>query len=234
MLERTGRIRSWRRGLRAAAIATVAAPCLALAPAGVALAQSTPRVIADDFSVDRLASDYAVHAGGAMQVSGGVLRAATTTPDKVITHNASGGLVDSEVTLKFNLKANATTGTTAAIVKFKDAGNYLRLATTYSSNSLKVTKWDNGVRTDLLLAGGLFTLSPNTSYWVRGRIHGNVITVQLWRSDPALGGTPIATRSYTLTGANATKFGAGVAGRAGIYLDPGETAREFDNLRIAG
>ena len=174
-----------------------------------------------------------MHAGGTMQVSGGVLRATTVPPDKVITHNASGGLVDTEVTLKFNLKANATSGTTAGIVKFKDAGNYLRLATTYSSSSLKLSKWDNGVRTDLFLTGGLFTLSPNTSYWVRGRIEGNLVTVQLWGRDPQTGGSPIVARTYTLTGADATKFGAGVAGRAGIYLDPGETAREFDDLRIA-
>ena len=193
---------------------------LALVPAAGAPAQSPARLITDDFSVDRLASDYVVHAGGPMQVSDGVLRATTATPDKVITHNASDGLVDSEVTLQFNTKANATNGTTAAIVKFQDPDNYLRLATTYSSSSIKVTKWDNGVRTDLFAANGLYTLSPNTSYWVRARILGNVTRVQLWGSDPQLGGTPIAARSYTLTGANAAKFGAGVAGHAGIYLDP--------------
>ena len=233
MLETAGRILNWRRGSRNVLVAAGAAPVLALALAGSALAQE-PRVITDDFSTDRLASDYVVHAGGPMQVSGGVLRATTATPDKVITHNASEGLVDSEFTLQANFKDNASAGTTAAIVRFLGPGNYLRLATTYSSSSIKFTKWDNGVRTDLLVVNGLFTLTPNTTYWVRARMVGNTATVQLWRTDPELGGTPIVERSYTLTGANATKFGAGVAGRAGIYLDPNQTTREFDNLRIAG
>ena len=227
MLGTEGGARCARRAL----VSAIAGTCLALVLAAAAQAQG--RVIADDFSQDRLASDYVVHAGGPMDVDDGVLRATTETPDRVITHNASGGLVDTEFTLKVNFKANASSGTTAAIVKFQDAGNYLRLATTYSSSSIKVTKRDNGVATDLFSEGGLFALSPNTSYWVRTRIQGNDTTVELWGSDPQLGGAPIVSRGYTLTGPDATKFGAGVAGQAGIYLDPNETAREFDDLRIA-
>ena len=219
-----------RQGVLAATGATA---CLALAPSAGAQAQLPPRLITDDFATDRLASDYVVHAGGPMKVDDSVLRATTVTPDKVITHNASAGLVDSEVTLRVNFKANASAGTTAAIVKFLGPGDYLRLGTTYSSSSMKVTKWDGGVRTDLFVVDGSFTLSPNTSYWVRARIQGNFATAELWGSDPLLGGAPIVSHGYALTGADAAKFGAGVAGRAGIYLDPNETRREFDDLRIA-
>jgi hypothetical protein len=224
---------TWPRISRRAGSGAVAIVVLTLLAAPAALAQSTPRLIVDDFSQDRLATDYAIHAGGAMQVSNGVLRAGASTPDKVITHNASAGLVDTEVTLQVNFKANASSGTTGAIVKFLGPGDYLRLATTYSTSAIKVSKWENGGRTDLLNVGNLFTLQPNTTYWVRARIQGNAITVALWGTDPELGGNPIVSRNYTLTGTNATKFGAGVSGRAGIYLDPFDTVREFDNLRIA-
>ena len=224
----------WRVSLRQGVLATTGATaCLALVPAAGAQAQSPLRLITDDFSSDRLASDYVVHAGGPMKVDDGVLRATTVTPDKVITHNASAGLVDSEVTLRVNFKANASAGTTAAIVKFLGPGDYLRMGTTYSSSSIKVTKWDNGERSDLFVVDGSFTLSPNTSYWVRARIQGNFATAELWGSDPLLGGAPIVSHGYALTGADAAKFGAGVAGRAGIYLDPSETRREFDDLHIA-
>jgi Ca2+-binding RTX toxin-like protein len=207
---------------------------LALVITTAAPAQS-PRVIVDDFSQDRLATNYVLHAGEPMVVDDGVLRSTgPQAPDEVMTHNASAGLVDSEVTLQVNFKDAVEHGTTAGVVKFLGPGTYLRLATTYTSSSIKVSKWENGVRTDLLVADGLYTLTPNTTYWVRGRIAGNAITVALWGNDPQQGGTPIALRNYTLRGANATKFGAGVAGRAGIYLDPFDTVREFDNLRITG
>jgi Ca2+-binding RTX toxin-like protein len=195
----------------------------------------SPRVIVDDFSQDRLATDYVVHQGGPVDVDDGVLRVPGAGGlDEVLTHNDSAGLVDTEVTLQVNFKDAVEHGTTAAVVKFLGPGAYLRMATTYTSSSIKVSKWENGGRTDLLVADGLYTLTPNTTYWVRGRIAGNAITVALWGNDPAQGGTPIALRNYTLRGANATKFGAGVAGRAGIYLDPFDTVREFDNLRITG
>jgi hypothetical protein len=208
---------------------------LALVMTTGAPAQS-PRVIVDDFSQDRLATDYVVHQGGAMDVDDGVLHATTASlPDEMITHNASAGIVDSEVTLQVNFEDfEVAGGTTAAIVKFRDPGNFLRLATTYSTSSIKVTKWENGVRTDLFSVANQYTLAPNTTYWVRTRITGNLTVVQLWSTDPARGGSPLVARGYTLTGANAAKFGAGVAGRIGIYLDPEATAREFDNLRITG
>ena len=63
--------------------------------------------------------------------------------------------------------------------------SYLRLATTYSSSSLKVSKFENGQRTDLLNRGGSFTLSPNRTYWVRARIVGNATSVALWHQSRA-------------------------------------------------
>ncbi len=217
-------------------VAVAAGVGLALVMTTGAPAQS-PRVIVDDFSQDRLATDYVVHQGGAMDVDDGVLHATASLPDEVITHNGSAGIVDSEVTLQVNFEdfeGELPGGTTAAIVKFRDPGNYLRLATTYSTGSIKVSKWENGVRTDLFKPANQYTLQPNTTYWVRARIRGNLTTVELWGTDPARGGSPLVARGYTVTGADAAMFGAGVAGRVGIYLDPEATAREFDNLRITG
>lgn len=225
--------RQFRRGNRAVLTLVAAAQCVALLGASVASAQTT---VSDDFSSpDTLAANYVVDAGaGTLKVENGVLQATAVSPDKVLTHNGTEGLIDTSVTLQANFKSLSTSGTTAAVVKRLSPGTFLRVATTYSSSSLKFTKFENGTRTDLLVVSGLFTLSPNTTYWVRGRIAGNVLTAELWDHDPATGGSAIVGRTYTLTGADATRFGAGVPGRAGIYLDPGETAREFDNLRITG
>ena len=212
-------------------MAVAAAPCLALSGGSVASAQT---LITDDFSLNSLATDYVVHQGpGTLKVENGVLQATAVTPDKVVTHNASGGLTDTTVTLQANFKDFTGSGTTGVVVKHVGPGTYLRLASTYSSRSLKITKFVDGTRTDLVLATGLFTLSPNTTYWVRGRVEGNLLTIELWGRDPQTGGSPIVSRSYTLSGTDATRFGAGVAGRAGFYLDPGDTVREFDNVRIA-
>jgi hypothetical protein len=220
------------RAMRVAVMALVAAPCVALFGAPNAAAQT---LITDDFSQNTLGTNWVEHQGaGTLKVENGVLQATAVTPDKALTHNASGALTDTTATLQVNIKSFTGSGTTGVVVKHLSPGNYIRLASTYSSRSLKITKFVDGVRTDLLLASGIFTLSPDTSYWVRGRTQGNVLTVEMWGRDPQTGGSPIVSRSFTLTGTDASRFGAGVAGRAGIYLDPGDTIREFDNLRIEG
>jgi hypothetical protein len=52
--------------------------------------------------------------------------------------------------------------------------------------------------------------------WLRLVMNGNTFTVEWWTTDPVLGGAAARTRSGTLTGAAATKLGAGVKGRVGM------------------
>lgn len=64
-------------------------------------------------------------------------------------------------------------------------------------------------------SGGAFT------GWMAARKIGNVITMELWTTDPALGGSPFASRSYTLSGTPATAHGAGVNNKCGVGTQQG-------------
>jgi hypothetical protein len=54
--------------------------------------------------------------------------------------------------------------------------------------------------------------------WIRMSQVGNTITVSLFATDPgaAVAPSPIGSGTFTLTGTNAARFGAGVSGRVGI------------------
>ncbi len=68
--------------------------------------------------------------------------------------------------------------------------------------------------------------------WVRISVAGNKVTAQLWASSPDLGGAPAYEGTYMLTGGDATTWGAGVAGRGGWAITPGNTTQSVDNFRV--
>lgn len=80
---------------------------------------------------------------------------------------------------------------------------------------LSISKADNGTFTTLQPNTTSGAIAANDTRWFVLRTSGNVIKIELWNTDPRLIGTPQQTRQYTLAGADATKFGAGVAGGVG-------------------
>lgn len=185
----------------------------------------------DDFSTNTI-GNYAFDAGsGTLSVSGGALVPSTTATKNFYRTAFPGRLTDFQFTLKF------TTGATASsyridMYKRLDAQNYAGLV--FSSGSgVSVQKLDTGTLTALSSLSGAPTLSATTSYWLRVKIVGNVFTAEYWPTTPFSGGTPGLTETFTLTGADATKFGQGIAGDVGVRFTPsGGTDWKLDEFVI--
>jgi hypothetical protein len=86
------------------------------------------------------------------------------------------------------------------------------------------------------VVGGSFTElgSWGTTYttgdYVSLYIVGNVVTRKVWIGDPLAGGVLRNTASITLTGTNATDFGAGVEKYGAIWANA--SGNKGDNLRV--
>jgi hypothetical protein len=76
---------------------------------------------------------------------------------------------------------------------------------------------------------------PGRPYWLRVLASQNVISVSHWLTDPQLGGLQQDALLVTLSGADATNYGANASGRVGIYLDTptGWATRWVDDFRVA-
>ena len=149
--------------------------------------------------------------------AGGVV----TSPSagEVVGVRTSESVVDVECVLKMTSPGSLSTGALWSFVaRYIDVNNFLmtRVVENAGTWRVEVYKRDGGTYTALSVAPSITAPSTGTAYWVRQRIIGNVITVEWWTTDPAAGGSPAATGSYTLTGGDATKFGAGVRGRVGL------------------
>jgi hypothetical protein len=180
------------------------------------LVQWAPMTIGDGFAIDSIA-DYTFGTGsGTLAVSGGRL-VPSSTSEKELYHSArSYQYEDVQVTLKLvrgTVDANTDVGVT---FKRLDASNYLLVSISQNGTGLRIRKKDGGSFTTLA-SDSTVTLVA-TTLWVRARIVGNVITAEFWDTEPFVYNTsgPTDTATYTLTGADATKFGAGVSGYAGI------------------
>src|ERR1044072_4678330 len=102
-------------------------------------------------------------------------------------------------------------------VKVLDSGNYLFFTITYSTTlrttNLWVYKKDLGTNTLLTSTSLTTSLSPNTKYVASIKIVGDIVTAMLYTEGKE---TLLGSVSYTLTGANATKFGSIVRGKADV------------------
>lgn len=196
------------------------------------LARGLPMDIYDGFGVDSSA-DYTKDAdSSSLSITGGQLVPAATSGESLWVYTARGYRPpDAQVTLKFTTGAAVTaTHRTGVLVKRLDASNSLRVQLT-SGNALQIAKVDGGTLSTLGTAVS-FTPAANTSYWIRGRIEGNVATAEIFTSAPSPLATPAATYSVTLSGADATKYGAGVAGDQGLIAWARGTDWRYDDFEV--
>lgn len=184
--------------------------------------------LTDDFSTDTIGSgNYTFDLGaGTLSVSGGQL-VPSSTAEKRLWHSARGyRSSDVEVTLKVVTGASVT-GLQVELGKRLDANNQILLL--HGGPSVYIFKRDGGTLTQLGANGG-GALAASTPYWMRFRIEGNKVTSEVFTAAPGPASTPVGTTSYTLTGAEATKFGAGVSGDVYMGLIPGGTDWRFDDF----
>lgn len=184
--------------------------------------------ILDDFAVNSIA-DYTFDSGsGTMTVVSGKL-APTTTATKSFYHSGRGhDYGDVQVTLKVE---------TGATVTGRDVGLFVRrlgasdsLFVDVAGGQLRIVKVDAGV--GAVLAQTAIAWPTSSTRWLRGRIEGNLVTVESFTSAPTPMSAPATTTSYTLAGADATKFGAGIVGDVGVRMSVIDTDWRLDDFTV--
>lgn len=149
---------------------------------------------------------------------------ATVVPKLTATPSLTGGTSPNiRIEIGFDMAVGA---------KYIDSSNYLYFH--INGGSLNIYKWDGGVATILPAAVTLTTpLAIGTDYWIRGQIDGNLLTVTFYTADPDSGAVAVHTNTFTLSGANATKFGSGTKGLSGIgYWKPNTLFSSVDDVKI--
>lgn len=194
------------------------------------LVEWDPMSIIDDFSVDST-GDYTFDTGsGTLAVSSGQL-APSSIVSKRLYHSARGyTYTDAEVTLKFTTGSSVATHEKFIMLRRLDASNYLMGGFTSGGNTFGIYTVTAG--TPSLKASSVVALSTATTYWVRFRCKANVLTVEYFTAEPIVGNAATGTVTHTLAGADATAFGAGIAGNVGLRLLPGDTNERYDNFRV--
>lgn len=177
----------------------------------------------DSFASNTIA-DYAVTGTGAA-ISGGRIIVSSTSA-KTWLHNAR-RFIDGTVTLSFRTGASVTTWTQQIVGKAVDSSNHLCVQMT-QAGAIAIVKTVRGTPTTLAPTPGA-NLSTATSYWLRLVMCSNVLTGELWTTDPTLGGSPARTVTWTLAGADITTYGEGVSGLTGFGMTPGGTDWTYDD-----
>ncbi len=187
--------------------------------------------ILDDFSSNTIAN-YAFDDGvGTIAVSGGQLVPSTTASKRLYYNAATSRFSSAWVTWKFTTGVSVASYQVFVVLKRLDSTNYLMAGVESSGGALLGIYAINAGVTTLKNSVGR-SLTASTSYWLRARQEGDLLTVEFWTSAPTTTGTPTTTVSYTLAGADATKFGALVVGDVGLRTDPGGTDWRYDDLLI--
>jgi len=176
-------------------------------------------------------NDYVFDSGaGTLAAASGQL-VPSSIAEKKLYHSAR-GYTYSDVQVTVKAMTGATFGpddSVALIVKHLDANNYLWVSW-HGSGIVRIAKQDAGAGAGLASVG--YAPTTNVTRWLRGRIEGNVITVEIFSNVPTPLTAPDATVSYTLTGADATKFGAGIAGYAGLRFISAPIDWRYDDFTV--
>lgn len=138
-----------------------------------------------------------------------------------------------QVTTKWRTGASVASANSFASMwlKAKDSSNglYVQAENPGGTGALKLYKMINGASTQLDTVAA--TWSPNATYWIRARLDGsNLVTMELWTSEPTNTGVPAVTETYTLSATEALQFGVGVA----LYTGPAANWQVFGGGSLDG
>lgn len=186
----------------------------------------------DGFDTDTIA-DYTASTGnsGSVSVASGTL-VPSSTAVKIYRHTAKGYTYgDVQVTLKVITAGTVTSGVWGVTARADTAGADTALVAELvaGTNVIRVGKYIAGSFTSLATAA--VTPAINTTYWVRLRCEGNVVTAEVFTgaNSPNPTRTPAATATYTLTGAEAARF---MTGHAGFRITPASTSETYDDFAV--
>jgi hypothetical protein len=128
-----------------------------------------------------------------------------------------------------NVGSSGSIGELGLMQKILSYNEYLdfQLVPSGTNSRIKLVKNTDAGGAVQLAQSSVFSLAANTAYWLLAKQAGNDLVVQHWLSDPALGGAPTATLSYTLAGAELTKFGSGTVGDFGVRYNISPSLRDW-------
>lgn len=187
----------------------------------------------DNFATDTLAAGkYTIDSGsGSMAVTSGEISFSSTASEKLLYRNDRGSHINYRLTSK-RRRPNTflNTASHGICARRIDPNNFLLVQ--QSGGQLTILKKDGGSYTNLANLTGVDGDAGPNNYWIRGTFSGNLITIERFLTDPSLGGSPSHTLSYTLLGADATKYGA-VSGLPGMRWSLSTANDTFgDDFRI--
>ncbi|MDQ3934162.1 MAG: hypothetical protein M3340_05975 [Actinomycetota bacterium] len=195
--------------------------------------------IVDGFSINSI-GDYTFDTGsGTLAVSGGQL-VPSSTSEKALYRSAE-GLEYSDAQVGHKLTTGSTVTTNCGLgptLRRLDASNFLYGELEIgiggaNSARLNIRKKDGGSFSILNPGAPTFTLNTASSYWLRLRAEGDLLTLELFTgSAPTPTSTAAQAVTHTLTGANKTKFGQGVSGDVGIRTNLVPTDYRYDDFVI--
>lgn len=171
----------------------------------------------DDFSANDLSSYTADPENGpSFSITGGTLVNTVFNGGTIVANTAPGA---ADYRLRVKIGTNNTSQSMGFTLSRLDSNN--KLWVYVQGTNFQFAKWDGGSFTSLstVAKGGGYSGSGGPRWFVCEK-SANTITVYEYGADPLTNpGTPVlATASYTLAGANATKFGSGVIGLAGLVV----------------
>jgi hypothetical protein len=183
----------------------------------------------DDFSTNTIGNYTFDNGAGTLSVSGGQL-VPSSTAIKRLRHNGAYDIGNAWVSWKLTPSTTANQTVQVRMTAI-DATTYLRIG--FAAGVLGIEKVVAGSPTSLASNFPTTTQPPSGSpFWLRARKEGNVITAEYWTSAPTDQGTPSITVTHTLTGSDATMFGSGVAGKAGLEWTPLSTSDRADDFLV--
>ena len=180
----------------------------------------------DDFSRDTMAW-YTADIGTGLAISGEQLVPSATGQQALYLTGSH--VSDTTVTLKITTGATLPVCSIGVRIRRLDTSNYLLGHLDPGTGEFFIYKNDGGVLT-ALSSVTTYTLAAETDYWLEFSGDGNDLVWNLYVADPATGDNPVRTRTHTLSGANATKFGSGISGGFGIRTTNVPTDYRYDDL----
>lgn len=199
------------------------------------LARGLPMDMLDPFDVDTR-DEYTYDAGTSAteQITGGQLKGAgTLTTERRAIHTVRGySFVDSRQSIKAIPGATIAGFKAGVVIKRISATTYLEAYVTDdgTSSRFKVEAITNGVRVTLNQVVLSARIIAGTPFWVRAHLVGNVVRAEYFMAGaPGPLSSPTNGLTLALGGANATNFGAGVAGGCGRVWIPQDAAAALDD-----
>jgi len=187
----------------------------------------------DDFeggSSAAVMQDYVVDLGSGLAVSNGQIVPSSTGLKTLYMPYRT--YVDGWAEVKFTTGASVTTHESMIRLRRKTDTDYLAIGARNTSTQFGIFTVIGGTlaaKTTVSQA-----LSTATTYWIRAKVEGNVVTAELWNTDPALGGTALQTVTHTLTSTDITALGTGITGNMGLRINPGGTDWRYEYVDFRG